>query len=146
MAADDVRADNEQLAVAVLAQQQHLDRVAEIIVIELLVLDAVQLHRRFRRHHEIERRAQRTPVLERRRQAARRDHQVALIGLAHEAAGRVRLELEQRPDLVGGHVVGHGLGGIYEGLRLGFHRPCLRKRGRERRRAGKRRLEKVAAA
>jgi hypothetical protein len=37
VAAGDVGTDDDQLAVAVLAQQQHLDRVAEIILIELLV-------------------------------------------------------------------------------------------------------------
>jgi hypothetical protein len=55
VAAGEVRPHHMQFAAAVLAEQQHLDRIAEIVVVELVVLDAVKLHRRFRRHHEIER-------------------------------------------------------------------------------------------
>jgi hypothetical protein len=36
-------------------EHQHLDRIAEIVVVELIVPDAVELHRGLRRHHEIER-------------------------------------------------------------------------------------------
>jgi hypothetical protein len=53
VAADDIWPDHDQLAVAVVAKQQHLDRIAEIIVVEPVVLDAVKLHRRVWRHHEI---------------------------------------------------------------------------------------------
>jgi TP901-1 family phage major tail protein len=74
-----------------------------------------QLHRRLRRHHEIERRAQRAPVGEGCRQAARRDRQVALIGLAHEAAGLIRLELEQGLDLLAVTVSGIGFSGLTKG-------------------------------
>jgi hypothetical protein len=35
-------------------QHQQLDRIAEIIMIELVVPDAVKLHGRLLRHHEIE--------------------------------------------------------------------------------------------
>ena len=52
-----VRPDDVVLRRAVLQHHQHLDRIAEIVMIELVVADAVQLHRLLRRQHEIERRA-----------------------------------------------------------------------------------------
>jgi hypothetical protein len=93
-------------------QQQHLNRIAEIIVIELLASDAVKLHRRVGRDHEIKRRAQGTLALERRRKSARRDLEVASIALL---------------DLVGRHGVGHRLGRVHERLRLRLRRAGLRK-------------------
>ena len=91
VAGPQIRADDNVLALA--AQQQHLDRVAQVIVIELVVADAMQPHRRLRRHHEVQRRAQRAAVGERRRQSAGRNRLRRAIGLAHEAAGGVRLEI-----------------------------------------------------
>ena len=145
----DIRSDHDQLAVAVRAEQQHLDRVAEIIVIELLVLDAVKLYRGFRRHHEIECRAERPSVAERRRQPARRDRKLALIGRAYEAARLGRLELEERPDLLGRHGVRHRLRWVGQGCCFGgrVRRGANGQRARERRGAGKRcSREKIPAA
>jgi hypothetical protein len=73
-------------------------------VIELVVLDAVQLHRRLRRHHEIKRRAERAAVGERCGQTTSGDLERARIGFTHEAAGGIGLKLEQLDDLVGGQV------------------------------------------
>ena len=95
-----IRSDDVMLRGAVGQHHQHLDRVAEIIMIELVVADAVQLHRLLRRQHEIERRSHRPPVRERRRQSARRDPLRAHEGDAHIAAGRVRLEIEQPLDIL----------------------------------------------
>ena len=41
----EVGADHGESVGAVVMQHQHLDRVAEIVVIELMVLYAVELHR-----------------------------------------------------------------------------------------------------
>jgi hypothetical protein len=49
-----VGADNDALGRAAAMQQQDLDRVAEIIVVELVVADAVEPHWRRRRYHEDE--------------------------------------------------------------------------------------------
>jgi hypothetical protein len=50
-----VGADNDALGRAVAMQQQDLERVAEIIVVKLVVADAVEPHGRGRRYHEVER-------------------------------------------------------------------------------------------
>lgn len=73
-----IRPDDDVLALP--AQQQHLDRIAKVIMIELVIADPVQPHRRLRRHHEIQRRPQRAAVSERRRQSARRDLLLRSIG------------------------------------------------------------------
>jgi hypothetical protein len=85
LAADDIRPDDHELAGAAFVEQEHLDRVALIIAIELIVLDAVKLHRRFRRHHEEQCRTDRASRLEEGREAARGDGERALIGLAHNS-------------------------------------------------------------
>jgi hypothetical protein len=88
-----IRPDHHPLALAVAAQQEDLERIAEIIVVELVVADAVEPHRGVGRHHEIEPRAHRSPIGERRRQPAGRDRQRAQIGDPHEAAGFMRSEI-----------------------------------------------------
>ena len=62
LAAREMRPDHDELAGAAFMQQQHLDRVAEIIMVEPIAFDAVELHRRLGRHHEIERRAYQEPL------------------------------------------------------------------------------------
>ena len=57
LADTEVGAEHSKRVSAIIMQRQHLDRVAEIVVIELMVPDAVKLYRRGRGHHEIERRA-----------------------------------------------------------------------------------------
>jgi hypothetical protein len=49
-------------------------RIAQIIMIELVIADAVKPHRRASRHHEVQRRAQRPRIGEWRRQPAGGDH------------------------------------------------------------------------
>jgi hypothetical protein len=72
----------------VLVQQQDLEGIAEIVVVELVIADAVEPHRRARRDQKVERRAHRPSVGERRRQAAGRDRLRAQVGRSHETAGR----------------------------------------------------------
>ena len=50
-----VGADDDALGRIVAMQQQDLERVAEIIVVKLIVADAVEPHGCDRRHHEVER-------------------------------------------------------------------------------------------
>src|SRR5439155_5858005 len=50
-----IRPDNDALAIAIGMQQKHLDRIAEIVMVELVVADAMEAHRRRGRHHEVER-------------------------------------------------------------------------------------------
>jgi len=68
-----VRPDDDAVGRAVAAQQQDLERIAEVIVVELIIADAVKTHRCSRRHHEIERGAHRSCVGKRRRQTTGRD-------------------------------------------------------------------------
>ncbi len=89
------------------AQQQDLERITEIIVVQLVIADAVEPHRCGWRHHEVERGPHRPPVGKRRRQTAGRDRLRAQIGNPHEPAGGVRLELQQGANLVGSELIGH---------------------------------------
>ena len=67
--------------------------------------------------------AHRPPVGERRRQPARRDLLLAQIGNPHEAAGGIRLELQQGADLVGCQVSGDSrILWLCGGLRVGSDR------------------------
>ena len=90
-----VRTDDDALHRPVAVEHEHLERIAEIVVVELAVPDAVEPDRRGRRHQEIERRAERPAIGEGRRQAARCDRERAGEGHAHEAARRVGLEVEE---------------------------------------------------
>ena len=71
--APDIGTDDDVFDRPVVVEHEHLERIAEIVVVELAVPDAVQPDRRGRRHQEIERRAQRPAIGEGRRQPARRD-------------------------------------------------------------------------
>jgi hypothetical protein len=68
-----VGADNDPLGRAAAMQKQDLERVAEIVVVELVVTDSVKPHRCGRRHHEVERRPHWPGIGKRRRQSAGRD-------------------------------------------------------------------------
>src|SRR5215469_18810489 len=87
-----VRPDDNAVARAVTAQQQDLERIAEVVVVELIVADAVELPRCSRRYHEIERGAHRSWGGKRRRQPAGRDRLRAEVSHAHEPARGMRLE------------------------------------------------------
>src|SRR5690606_4263170 len=66
LAGAEVGTDDRLFARSVDVQHQNLDRVSQIVVVELVVSDAVELHRFGRRHHEIESRPYRTRGVERR--------------------------------------------------------------------------------
>src|SRR5262249_58416137 len=86
---------------------QDLERIAEIVVVELIVADAVEPHRCSWHHHEVERGPQRSPVGKGWRQTAGRDRLRAEVAHPHEPAGGMRLELQQGANLVGGELIGH---------------------------------------
>jgi hypothetical protein len=54
-------------------RRQDLERIAEVIVVELIIADAVKAHRCNWRHHEKERGAHRSCVGKRRQQTTGRD-------------------------------------------------------------------------
>jgi hypothetical protein len=50
-----VRSHDDSLGFSTPMQQEHLKRVAEVIMIELVIENAVQPNRRAGRHHEVKR-------------------------------------------------------------------------------------------
>jgi hypothetical protein len=57
--------DDDALARAVAAQKQDLERITEVIVVQLVIADAVEPHRCGWRDHEVERGSDRPSVAKR---------------------------------------------------------------------------------
>jgi hypothetical protein len=70
-------------------------------MIELIVADSVQPYRSTGGHHEIERRARRTRLVERRRQDAGGKRLLAHESQPHKSAGRIGFEFQQVEYLFG---------------------------------------------
>ena len=87
-----VRTDDNMLGYSVLVQHQNLDRITQVIVIELVVADSMEAHRRIRRDHEIERGACRPAINERCREPTGRDLLVTDETHPHESTRGVRLQ------------------------------------------------------
>ena len=85
LAVAQIRSDDDTRGGAVAVQQEHFEGIAEIIVVELVIADAVQAHRSLRRDHEVERGAQGPRLRKRRRQSARRDLLLARVCQPHES-------------------------------------------------------------
>ena len=98
--------DHNALARAIFVQQQHLDRITEIIMIKLVVADAVAapVHRP---DHKIEGRTGRAAVGKWRRQPARRNSMLAYKGDAYEPTRGVRLQLKELANFVCCQFFGH---------------------------------------
>ena len=81
-------------------QQKDLERIAEIVVVELVVADPVRAHRRVRGDQEIKARAKRPPVRERCWKSTGGNVEFCHIGHPHRPAGRVRSQIEQLDDFL----------------------------------------------
>src|SRR6184192_1566264 len=76
-------------------------------MIKLIVPDAMQAHRRFWRHHEIECRPGWPAINKRRREPTRRDVFLTDETHAHEPARRVGFELQESANFVGREIITH---------------------------------------
>jgi hypothetical protein len=76
-------------------------------VIKLIVSNAMESHRRIRRHHEIERGARWPAIKKWCWEPAGRNSLAADKCDAHETARGVRLEFEQRANLFDTQIIGH---------------------------------------
>jgi hypothetical protein len=59
-----IRAENDPLAGAVVAQQEYFERIAEVVVIQLVIANAMEPHRCGWCHHEVERGSHGAPITE----------------------------------------------------------------------------------
>jgi hypothetical protein len=87
--------DYNVLCCAVLVQHKNFNRITHVTMIKLIVANAMQAHRRFRRHHEIECGARWPAIKEWCRKAAGRNSLVADKCDANETACGMGLKLEQ---------------------------------------------------
>ncbi len=83
-----VRADYDAFARAIDVQHQYLDRIAQVIVVKLVVSNAMQAHRCIRRNHEVKCRASWPSVRERWQQTAGRNLSLGDKGNSYEPAHR----------------------------------------------------------
>lgn len=81
-------------------KQEKLQRIAEIIMMELIVANPAQPNRRMRRDQKLERRAHRPAARERRGQGVGAQRELAHIGDADKPACRVRLKREHIDDVL----------------------------------------------
>src|SRR5262245_3154317 len=121
MALAQIGADDVTFGRPVFRQHQYFDRIAKIVMIELIVTDAVKLHRLFRRQHEVKRRSSRPSVGKRGLQSASRNFVLADEGDADITAGRIWSEVKELAHILKCHVIdhvrrssgdGHGLAGL----------------------------------
>jgi hypothetical protein len=96
-----IRTDNDTLGRPTGVKHQNLNRIAEVIVIKLIVADPVQPHGCVGRYHEVKSGPGWTAFCERRRQRAECDQLFAHESHAHEPTRCVRFEFEERADLFG---------------------------------------------
>jgi len=99
VARGEIRPDDFDRVRPVGVQGQHLERIAQVAVVQLIVADAVQPHRPLGRHQEVQRAADRPPVSKRCAQAASHDSVDAAVRLGNEPARCVRREMEEFDDL-----------------------------------------------
>jgi hypothetical protein len=102
-----VWSDYDTFGCSVFVQQENFNRVAEVIMIKLVVADAMQPHGCFRGYHEIERRPGWPSVGERWRQPVRRNSSLAHKSHAHKSARSMRLELQEGANLLGCEIINH---------------------------------------
>ena len=83
-----IRADYDAFARAIDLQHQYLDRIAQVIVVKLVVSDAMKSNRCIRRYHEVKRGASWPAVRERCQQTAGRNLSLGDKGNSYEPAHR----------------------------------------------------------
>ena len=81
-----VWSDDDPFGGAVGVQQEYLERISEVLVVELVVADSVKPYRGVGRHHEVERGTQRSPLRKRCWQPARRDRVLARAAISMQIA------------------------------------------------------------
>src|SRR5262245_30674296 len=108
MALAQIGADGMKLGGPVFQHHQNFYRVAEIVMIELIVADAMEFHRVLRRQHEIERRSRRPAVRERSLHAIWCNSLLAHEGDSDVAAGFFWREVKELAHIRECHVVDHG--------------------------------------
>lgn len=101
------RADHDTFALAVGAQHQNVNRVPEVIMIELIVSNAVQPHGCVGCNHEVESGTGWASFSEWRWQPTSSDPLFADESHAHEPARSMPFKLEKRADFCGGSILGH---------------------------------------
>src|SRR5262245_45300098 len=102
-----VGTDDDAVGRTVAVQRQDPERIAEIVMVELIIADAVEPHRRSWRHHEVERRPHRSPFGKRRRQTADRDRLRAQVGDPHGPAGGSSLSKMRISSAVSSSAIAH---------------------------------------
>src|SRR5262245_44514916 len=107
MALAQIRADDVTFSRPAFQQHQHFDRIAKIIMIELIVADAVELHRLLGRHHKVKRRSSRPSVRKRGLHTASSNLMLADEGDADIAACRVWREVKELAHILKCHVTDH---------------------------------------
>jgi hypothetical protein len=107
LAGAEIRTDYGALACAVFVQHKNFNGITQVTVIKLIVANAMESHRRIRRHHEIERGARWPAIKKWCWETAGRNSLVADKCDAHETARGVRLEIEQRANLFDTQIISH---------------------------------------
>jgi hypothetical protein len=105
MALAQIRANDVTFGRSVFQQHQNFDRIAKIIMIQLIVADPVKPYWLFRRQHEVKRRSSRPSVCKRRLHASSRDFMLAHEGDPDITAGRVRREIKEFAHILKCHVI-----------------------------------------
>ena len=98
----EIRSHSVHGVVSLGVQRQHLERLAEIAVIQLVVANPVKPHRALRRHEKVQSTADGAAVTKRAAEPAGGDSFAAAVGLGHETARLMRLEMQEIDDLSGG--------------------------------------------
>jgi hypothetical protein len=107
LACPQIRTYDDVFACSIFVQHKNFNRITQVTVIELIVANAMESHRRIRRHHEIECRPSWPAIKKWCWEPAGRNSLVADKCDAHETARGVRLELEERANLLGTKIIRH---------------------------------------
>jgi hypothetical protein len=107
LAGADIRANYDTLTCAILVQHKDFNGITQVPVVKLIIANAMESHRRFRRHHEIQCGTHRATVKKWCRQSAGRNSLVADKCNAHESTRGMRLELQKSANLFRCEIIAH---------------------------------------
>lgn len=107
LAGAEIWTDYDVLACAVFVQHKNFNRIAQVTMIKLIVVNPVQAHRRIRRDHEIESGTRWPAVKKWSRQPAWRNSLIADKRDAHETARGMRFEFEQCSHFICVQIIAH---------------------------------------